>query len=89
VECRLDRPNGGWRLVVENRAGDLGAEDLSALAVPFWRKERVRGDRDRSGLGLALSKALAEETGMELSFELEGETFRAILAGRPVSTGPA
>ncbi len=80
VECRLDRADGGWRFLVENAAGDLRPEDLRALSEPFWRKDRARADRDRSGLGLALSRALAEKTGMELRFELAEGNFRAILA---------
>ena len=68
-----------WRFVVENYAGDLRPEDLPALSEPFWRKDRARADRNRSGLGLALSRALAEKTGMEIGFELEDGTFRAIL----------
>jgi signal transduction histidine kinase len=84
VECWLERPDrtaGAWRFAVQNRTGALAPDDLRALTEPFWRKDGARADRDRSGLGLALSKALADETGMELSFELEGETFRALLSG--------
>ncbi len=82
VDCRLDRSKNRWSLLVQNDAGDLQAQDLPTLIEPFWRKDRARADRDRSGLGLALSHALAEKAGMELSFELEGRTFRAILADK-------
>lgn len=81
VQCRLERTSERWRFVVENDAGALRKEDLRALSEPFWRKDRARSDRNRSGLGLALSRALAEKTGMELTFELEDGTFRAILGG--------
>ncbi len=86
VECRLERSrgvggaDGSWRLVVQNDALDLTPEDLRTLSEPFWRKDRARADRDRSGLGLALSRALAERCGLELSFELDDRSFRAILA---------
>lgn len=82
VECRLERGAGGWKLVVENEAADLRPADLRFLSEPFWRKDRARTDRNRSGLGLALSSALAEKSGMELSFELEDGVFRAVLAQR-------
>lgn len=82
VECRLERPEGGWRLVVENEAADLEAADLASIARPFWRKDRARNDPNRSGLGLALSRAMVEKTGNELRFELEGRTFRAVLSSR-------
>lgn len=82
VRCAVERGPEGWCLVVENEAPDLRAEDLGSLTEPFWRKDRARADRERSGLGLGLSRALAGETGMELRFELEGGRFRALLRGR-------
>jgi signal transduction histidine kinase len=87
VECRLERRPEQWRFVVENAAADLRAEDLSALTEAFWRKDRSRSDSDRSGLGLALSRALAEKAGMELAFELENATLRSILTGAIASNG--
>jgi signal transduction histidine kinase len=80
VECRLERSRDGWRLVVENDSADLAPEDLRSLSEPFWRKDGARTDRERFGLGLALSRALAERTAMELVFELEDGTFRASLS---------
>ena len=82
VECRLELLDGGWRFLVENDAPDLRSEDLRVLSEPFWRKDRARADRSRSGLGLALSRALAEKTGLEMAFELEDGTFRAVLTRR-------
>jgi signal transduction histidine kinase len=79
VECRLELSGAGWRFCVENEAPDLRPEDLAALTDPFWRKDRARTDRSRAGLGLALSRALAERSGMALDFELQQGTFRAIL----------
>ena len=87
MECRLERPEGGWRFLVENDAPDLRSRDLRVLCEPFWRKDRARADRSRSGLGLALSWALAEKTGMELGFELTEGTFRAVLSRREGSNG--
>jgi signal transduction histidine kinase len=81
LSCRFERSASGWRVVVENRTEELEHADLHSLAEPFWRKERARADRERSGLGLTLSTALAEKAGLALSFQLEERTFRAILAG--------
>lgn len=81
VECRLEHSPGGWRFLVENEARDLAPADLERLSQPFWRKDGARADRDRSGLGLALSCALAERTGLALSFELEERSFQAVLSG--------
>jgi signal transduction histidine kinase len=79
VVCSLERAGHDWRFVVENDAPELRPADLRALSEPFWRKDRARTDRDRSGLGLALSRALAERARMTLVFELAGARFRAIL----------
>lgn len=79
VRCRAEANGTGWRLVVENDCADLEPEDLPALARPFWRKDRARSDRQRSGLGLALSVALAARSGMRLDFELAGGRFRGVL----------
>ena len=80
VSCRLEREGERWRLVVENHTDELEPADLSSLAQPFWRKDRARSDRNRTGLGLALSRALAERAQWRLSFELVEKTFRATLA---------
>lgn len=85
VSCRIvrtPRPGAahpGWRLVVENQTAELEPADLRSLSEPFWRKDRARSDRNHSGLGLALSRALATKAGLTLGFELEAGTFRAIL----------
>lgn len=79
VDCHLEREGATWSLTVENEAGNLEAADMRTLTEPFWRKDDARVDRNRSGLGLALSAALAERTGMRLSFELDSGTFRAVL----------
>jgi len=81
IECRFARDGAGWSLVVDNAAVELRAEDLEALAQPFWRKDRARADRGHAGLGLALSHALAERTGLRLAFALEAGRFRAVLRG--------
>lgn len=73
-------PGPPWRLSVENDSGDLRPEDLASLTEPFWRKDGARADRERSGLGLALSRALAERAELRLTFALEGRRFRATLA---------
>ncbi len=89
VECRFERSVAGWRLVIANRTEELEPADLRWLSQPFWRKDRARTDRERSGLGLALSRALADHAGLELSFELEDRSFRALLAQHDAPPQPA
>jgi signal transduction histidine kinase len=79
VSCALELDANGWSLAVENDAPHMAPGDLGSLSEPFWRKDRARTQRDRSGLGLALSRALAEATDMELHFVLERQRFRAEL----------
>ena len=79
--CVLEREEGAWRFRVENPAPDLCPDDLGKLCEPFWRKDPARSDRQRSGLGLALVRVLADKAGLELGFELVGTTLRASLSG--------
>jgi len=88
VECRLEVAGDGWRFTVENEAPELRPADLAALADPFWRKDSARTDRSRAGLGLSLSRALAERSGMVLEFELEGGLFRACLRSPAAVSAP-
>ncbi len=80
VSCRFARSSGGWSLAVENRTDELEPADLRSLSQPFWRKDSARSDRNHSGLGLALARALADRAGLVLAFELEERTFRATLS---------
>lgn len=80
VACSIDGTPLGWRFMVENDTDNLAARDLGALTEPFWRKDRSRTDRNRSGLGLALSNALAQRIGLQLGFELVGSRLRASLS---------
>lgn len=82
VACGLERLPGAWRFSVENPAPELCEEDLAALCEPFWRKDKARSDRQRSGLGLALAGSLAAKADLELGFTLEGGVLRASLVGR-------
>jgi light-regulated signal transduction histidine kinase (bacteriophytochrome) len=75
----LENTVAGWRFLVQNETNNLEPQDLAALTEPFWRKDSSRTDRNRSGLGLALSHALAQRIGMRLSFELDRTTLLASL----------
>ena len=81
VRLELEQRETGWSLSVENEAVDLRPEDMRLLSEPFWKKDGARTDRDRSGLGLGLSHALARKSAMNLTFALEGQRFRASLQG--------
>jgi len=82
VAVSFESSGDEWTLSVHNQTDDLKPGDLELLADPFWRGDRARVDRSRFGLGLALSTALAERTGLKLGFELNGRRFHASLRGR-------
>jgi signal transduction histidine kinase len=87
VGCRLERAAGRWSLIVENDAPGRVPADLACFSEPFWRRDGSRASRQRSGLGLALSRRLAESAGLELAFELEAGVLRARLSGREARPG--
>jgi two-component system sensor histidine kinase QseC len=66
----------------------LSRADLDAFCEPFWRKDGSRTDRNHSGLGLALSRALCERTGLSLDFELTSGRLRAVLGVSAAREGP-
>lgn len=62
VECAGER----GRLLIANTNHDLCPADLAHLFERFWRKDPARSPTLHCGLGLALSKACAENLGLEL-----------------------
>ena len=81
VTCSAEAGGDRWTLVVENAAPSLEPRDLASLAEPFWRKDGSRADRQRTGLGLALSRRLAERCNLALDFRLEQGRLQARLSG--------
>ena len=66
VECA----GGRGCLLIANTNHDLSPADLAHLFGRFWRKDPARSPTLHCGLGLALSKACAENLGLELSAAL-------------------
>lgn len=83
VGVRVTVAGHAWQIEVENAAPGLDGRDLADLARPFWRKTSEQGLDDHAGLGLALSRALAEHAALELSFSLDaGRHLKACIARR-------
>jgi signal transduction histidine kinase len=56
---------------VSNPTDNLGADDLPRLFERFWRKDSSRTGGAHAGLGLALSRSLAEQLGYALGASLD------------------
>lgn len=74
IELRLQAHASRIWLEVGNAAPGLDADDIAHLGERFWRKQTERTPSNHSGLGIALSQALATALGLTLGFRLaQGE----------------
>lgn len=77
----LERTGEGCEIAVSDTGPGLSAAALEHLFEPFVRFEETSGQQSGSGLGLMISRQLAEALGAELSVESEpsmGTTIRLI-----------
>jgi signal transduction histidine kinase len=71
-----------FALAVSNVAADFARDDLIHFFDRFWRKDKARSGSGHSGLGLPLSRELAQLMGFTLTAESPGETrVTLVLAG--------
>jgi signal transduction histidine kinase len=78
----------GWfRLTVANSTPDLAPDDLPHLFDRFWRKDAARSGSGHSGLGLSLSRELAQSMGFTLTAEFTGEDRITMVLAGPVAAG--
>ena len=89
-----ERPDGMVRIEVHDTGPGIAADALDRIFVPFERLEAERGAVEGTGIGLALSKALAEamhgRVGVQSTLGL-GSTFWVELpvGGVPSAAGDA
>ena len=88
VDITCETAASGWlRLSVRDTGPGISAKDLPRLFAPFERLNAAHSDVEGTGIGLAISKRLAEAMGGKLfahSVEGRGSTFSLEL---PISTG--
>lgn len=83
--------NGPLRVIFDNDAPALSADDIEHLFDPFWRPATSTTPEDQCneqphfGLGLALAKDAAEQLGLELSAELKDARIRFEISSRILS----
>ncbi len=78
--------DAGGRCVVEiaNEAPQLEEADLGHMFEPLWRKDESRSDSEHAGLGLPISRAIAQQLGMGLTTSLsESGRFAVVLECPP------
>ncbi|WP_416426672.1 ATP-binding protein [Pseudomonas sp. App30] len=69
LEVRIDRDAGQWRVSVADSGGGIAPEHLATVFDPFFTTKPVG---DGLGLGLAVSYAIAHESGGHLSAANQG-----------------
>jgi two-component system sensor histidine kinase VanS len=91
VDIVARREDGCCVIEVSNDAPRLGADDMQHLFEPFWRKDEARSGDLHSGLGLSLTKSLAQALGGTVSASLEGSRLMMSLrcAVRADASSPA
>ena len=72
VTIGADIGGGRFALRVVNPTDNLQADDVPKLFERFWRKDSSRTGGVHAGLGLALSRSIAEQLGCTLDAALEG-----------------
>ena len=88
VISRVALPDGHLRLNVKDSGPGISPEGIERLFVPFGRLEQTRGTVAGTGLGLVVSRRIAEAMGGRLGVESEvgcGSTFWLSL---PLSAAP-
>lgn len=80
IEC--ERTDAGFELSVANAAPNLQSEDEARLFDRFWRSDQARSEHEHCGLGLPLSRALAERLGYQLNSRFVDEMLTLTLSGR-------
>jgi signal transduction histidine kinase len=71
-----------FQLAVSNEAADFSRDDLPHFFDRFWRKDKARSGSGHSGLGLPLSRELAQLMGFTLTAESPAEKrVTLVLAG--------
>ena len=79
---------GWWTLCVRNSGCALSEEQVERVFDRFWRADAARTETEvHAGLGLSLSRRLAELLGGTLAARREGEAFVIALRLRMVSGG--
>jgi signal transduction histidine kinase/ActR/RegA family two-component response regulator len=88
VELGAEPLDGRWRTTVADTGPGIAPEHLGQLFVPFERLGAERTGIEGLGIGLTLSRRLAEAMGGELTVDTElgrGSTFSVVL---PEAEGP-
>ena len=89
IRVRWGATDGGWELTVGNSVNDLAPADVDRLFDRFWRKDQSRHDGSHAGLGLPLAQSFATLLGMELTAELNNESWLVLRLKVPERPPPS
>ncbi len=78
LEIVLSAQDRGWRLRVANLCAQLHADDAERVFQRFWRADAARGE-GHAGLGLAIVRRLAEQSGCRIAVTITDGRFIATL----------
>lgn len=88
VESSCRRTGSHFRLTIANEAPELAEEAVEHIFDRFWRNETARSEETHSGLGLSLSRAIAEQLGFQLKAEWNDGALTMALTGPRLNTPP-
>ena len=88
VKLRATSNGSNFNLQISNEAPNLSEESANKMFDRFWRAEPSRSSNSHSGLGLPLSKAIADQLGFELTATWRNNILSITLSG-PRATNPS
>ncbi|MGC8743028.1 MAG: ATP-binding protein [Verrucomicrobiia bacterium] len=78
--------NGFVNINITNKVSDLTDEDIKHFFERFWRKDKARSPSSHIGLGLNLSKAIADMLGYKLTASLNNSELTILISNIPLKS---
>lgn len=79
VTCHIEQDSSKTQISIMNPVDNLELQDLESMFHRFWRKDQARSEREHTGLGLALVKALADMLQLSVHSDLAHNRFSIVV----------